>query len=72
MRFNIIRAVLRITTLGMSKGPHITRYYMYRHLSQFRVDQPNGLKVLSIGKSEPLCKLLGFRITRSSKLTTRK
>jgi SAM-dependent methyltransferase len=60
MRINIIRAILKATTLGLSKGAHLTRYYMYRHLSRFRVKNTDGFKVLSIGKSKPLCELFGF------------
>jgi len=50
----------RLTTIGLNKGSHITRYYMYDHLSKYSEKRPENLKVLSISHSEGLAKLLGF------------
>jgi SAM-dependent methyltransferase len=50
----------KITMLGQSKGPHVTRYYVYRHLSKYHQSRQGHLKVLSISHSEGLAKLLGF------------
>ena len=50
----------RLTVIGLSKGPHITRYYMYKHLSKYSENHPEHLKVLSISHSEYLATLLGF------------
>ncbi len=50
----------QLTTIGLSKGPHVTRYYMYNHLSNYSKNYPGHLKVLSISHSEYLAKLLGF------------
>jgi SAM-dependent methyltransferase len=45
---------------GLRRGPHITRYYMYQHLSRFRISPAAGAKVLSISHSSELCRLLGL------------
>jgi SAM-dependent methyltransferase len=55
-----IRAVFRMTAAGLAKGPHVTRYYMYRHLSQYRAPRAQHLRALSISRSENLAVLLGF------------
>ncbi len=55
-----IRLLVRCTTVGMRKGPHSTRYYMYTHLARHRCSNPTSKKVLSISHSEQLCRLLGF------------
>jgi SAM-dependent methyltransferase len=56
----IIRRAVQLSMKGLRRGPHITRYYMYRHLSQFKVSGQGDAKVLSISHSVNLCKLLGF------------
>jgi len=55
-----VTGLYRLTTIGLSKGSHITRYYMYKHLSKYSASRPENLKVLSISHSEGLAKLLGF------------
>ena len=61
---NIINTTARylylLTTIGLSKGLHITRYYMYNHLSQFSEERHVNLRVLSISHSQDLARLLGF------------
>ena len=56
----IARFIYWLSTLGLRKGPHVTRYYMYRHLSKYSTPRPQELKVLSISDSAALGKLLGF------------
>ncbi len=56
----IMRFIYWLSTLGLGKGPHVTRYYMYRHLSKYSTPRPPELKVLSISDSGALGKLLGF------------
>jgi SAM-dependent methyltransferase len=55
-----IRKLLRITSLGLSKGPHVTRYQMYATLSRFGPQMARDSPVLSISDSQPLCRALGF------------
>lgn len=56
----IIRKLYGFTIVGLSKGAHITRYYMYKHLSTYSEPRSEDLKVLSISHSEELARLLGF------------
>lgn len=56
----ISRAAFRASTLGLGKGPHVTRYYMNDHLAKFAEDRPRDSRALSISHSEGLAKLLGF------------
>lgn len=56
----LIKKLLRLSTKGFQRGPHIIRYYMYHRLSQFRISEQPCVKVLSISHSKPLCYLLGF------------
>ncbi|WP_020468723.1 class I SAM-dependent methyltransferase [Zavarzinella formosa] len=56
----LLRLPLKASCLGFKKGPHVTRYAMYRRMADFRCPNPAGLKVLSISHSEPLCHILGF------------
>jgi SAM-dependent methyltransferase len=49
-----------LTTVGLSKGAHVTRYYMYKQLSKYSEPRPEDLKVLSISHSVGLARLLGF------------
>jgi len=50
----------RLTTLGLSTGPHVTRYYLYQYLSKYAEPRPEHLKILSISDSQRLARLLGF------------
>ena len=56
----IVRAGFRLSTVGLNKGPHITRYAMYEHLSKFNEPRPTDAKVLSISGSQNLGTMLGF------------
>jgi len=56
----IARLGYRASAVGLRKGPHVTRYYMYKHLAQFaEARSPDG-RALSISQSEGLARLLGF------------
>lgn len=55
-----MKAAYKVTTIGLRTGPHVTRYFMYRHLSQFCADRAEDSKVLSVSGSKPLARLLGF------------
>jgi len=55
-----IKVLYRLTTIGMSKGPHVTRYFMYKHLEKYSAPRSDILKVLSISHSERMAKILGF------------
>ncbi|MBM4032650.1 MAG: class I SAM-dependent methyltransferase [Planctomycetes bacterium] len=50
--------------LGLRRGPHVTRYFMYRHLGSVgsRLPQRAG-RALAIGQSTNLCEVLGLRPT---------
>ncbi|HEY0552637.1 MAG TPA: methyltransferase domain-containing protein [Thermoanaerobaculia bacterium] len=55
-----IRGLLRLTSLGLAKGPHVTRYQMYAQLGRFGSQMALDSPVLSISDSQPLCRALGF------------
>lgn len=52
--------LLRLSMKSLPRGPHITRFSMYRHLSRFRQSPRVGAKVLSISHSKHLCEVLGL------------
>lgn len=54
------RNAIRLSLRWLQRGPHMTRYYMYRRLSQLRSSGEPNAKVLSLSDSRSLCKLLGF------------
>lgn len=56
----ICRAAFRASTLGLTKGPHVTRYFMYDHLAEFAEERQKSDRALSISHSEGLARLLGF------------
>ncbi len=56
----IAKGLYRLSTAGLTKGPHVTRYYMYKRLSEYSEQRSEDLKVLSISHSQPLARLLGF------------
>ena len=50
-----------LSTAGLSKGPHITRYSMYRHLGKIGQTLPKKEgDVLSISHSKNFCEILGI------------
>ena len=56
----ITNALYCLFTAGLSKGAHITRFYMYKHLANYSEPRTEDLKVLSISQSHYLARLLGF------------
>jgi SAM-dependent methyltransferase len=54
-----IRGTLRYSMKGAKRGPHLTRYVMYRELKKLRKLMPAG-PTLAISRSQPLCKALGL------------
>ena len=56
------RRILRLSMKGLPRGPHITRYAMYRRLEEVGHSFPShGGRVLAISRSSNLCKLLSLR-----------
>lgn len=52
---------LRLSMKGLPRGPHITRYAMYRRLEEVGHSFPSrGGRVLAISRSSKLCKILGL------------
>lgn len=54
------RALYRLSTMGLGKGPHVTRYAMYRRIADFAETRPPRCRALSISHSEGLARLIGF------------
>lgn len=54
------RLVAKASCMGMATGPHITRFFMYRHLGQLAHCFSNSGRVLSISSSKRLCEVLGL------------
>jgi hypothetical protein len=59
LRF-VVGGLIRLTVLGLSTGPPLSRYAMYRRVEQFRVDARPNQRALSISGSVELWQLLGF------------
>ena len=56
----LMRVLYRVSTAGLSKGPHITRFAMYQRLAQFSGLARPEHRVLSVGRSMCLAQLLGY------------
>ena len=56
----LTQMVFRAIALGARKGPHVTRYSMYRTLAEHKEPDVAGKRVLSISGSVDLCKVVGF------------
>ncbi|MFQ5952352.1 MAG: class I SAM-dependent methyltransferase [Candidatus Omnitrophota bacterium] len=57
----LLRQPIKLSAKGLKSGPHITRYYMYHHLtSVFNTIDKNGScnRILSISRSIPLSNLI--------------
>jgi SAM-dependent methyltransferase len=48
----------------LPRGPHITRFFMYRHFAKFRQSPASTASVLSISHSVELCGVLGLAEAR--------
>lgn len=57
----VVSGLYRASTVGMAKGPHLTRYSMYRRLGRVFAPIPIEGKCLSISHSNELCSVLGVR-----------
>ncbi|MCA9469415.1 MAG: methyltransferase domain-containing protein [Nitrospira sp.] len=56
-----VNILYKLSTAGLSKGPHVTRYFMYKHLSKkYAEPRSENLRVLSVSRSQHLARLLGF------------
>lgn len=55
------RKLFRLTTMGLKKDVHVTRYFAYKHLSQYRLNPSEHSTVLSISGSQTLSKIMGFQ-----------
>ena len=56
----LLAKALRVSMKELQRGPHITRYYMYRHLSQYKQTPQKEAKVISISHSKSICEVLGL------------
>jgi SAM-dependent methyltransferase len=63
--YRLLRKLLwKASMVGLSRGPHITRYAMYRHLADLAHGLPNRRgQALSISHSERLLQVLGIDAT---------
>lgn len=66
---NLTKIIYRASTLGLDKSHHVTRYYMYNHLSQYCESRNLEHRVLSISESQYLAKLLGYNDNQITDLT---
>ena len=59
---NTLAAPVRLSLIGMQRGPHIWRYSMYRRLAHLfsNIERRADAKVLAISGSERLCSTIGF------------
>ena len=59
-----IKSIGKLSSVGLKKGTHLTRYYYHQHLSQVLDafgDDAIPKRVLSISGSNQLCELLKFK-----------
>lgn len=56
----VLRTILRMSMVGFTLGPHITRYYMNRHLAAYKQEPEKEARVLSISNSMNLCQAMGL------------
>ncbi len=59
-RLRLFRWLVRLSTLGLPTGPHLTRYYLYRRLSRLSIPRHPEGPILSISQSTRLCGILGL------------
>ena len=57
----LANGLYRASTIGMAKGPHLTRYSMYQRPGRVFASIPLQGKCLSISHSAELCSVLGIR-----------
>ena len=52
-----LAGLLRLSMRGLKRGPHITRYAMYRRLAEFHLQGLPGDRVLAMGTPAQLARL---------------
>jgi len=57
---SVARRIAKLSMIGLPKGPHLTRYYMYTVLSSVPVEGKTRSKVLSISRSKKLCEVMSL------------
>jgi SAM-dependent methyltransferase len=62
MLYELRRRLLKLSTTKLKSGPHITRYAMYRRLSEVPLPITSG-RVLAISESANLCELMSITAT---------
>lgn len=55
---SVIKTMMMVSMKGLKQGYHVTRYYMYRHLSAVMKNGHHAKNILSISHSTNLCKQL--------------
>jgi len=56
----LIRRAVRASTIGLSTGDHITRYWYYRHLATLQTPPAPGSRAVAISGSERLAGIFGY------------
>ncbi len=56
----LLSKLIRLSMSGLDKGPHITRYFMYKRLSELKLPETEGKDLLSVSHSANLSELLGL------------
>lgn len=59
--YGIARGLAKLTTVGLPKGPHVTRYQMYRHLKGISLPTDESHRILAISTREPFCRMLSLK-----------
>jgi SAM-dependent methyltransferase len=60
----LLGGAVKASMLGLRRGPHVTRYFMYKRLAGLFSDAGARAQVLSISHSVPLCQVLGLGAAR--------
>jgi SAM-dependent methyltransferase len=56
----VLAGTIKASMAGLRRGPHITRFSMYRRLATIVPPPESGARILSISHSTALCGVLGF------------
>lgn len=56
----VTRVLYRATSLGLPKGPHVTRYGMYKALEELALTWGGTERGVSISNSDQLARVMGF------------
>jgi len=60
-----LRGLVKLSMAPLRRGPHVTRYVMYRRLAGLLDGRPRSGRVLSISHSTSLCEYLGLDMSRA-------